>query len=101
MGIKDTSNKARIKMVPEWLADLRARVAQFDIFGLHLIDHPIAGLADEFAKFHDILEKASAKIEEMNKEKSPQVGQAGAGGAGGLPAGEGSVPTSGEAPPTA
>lgn len=71
MGIKQSSNQARIGMVNQWLADLKARVVQFDIFGLHLIDHPIAGLADEFAKFHDVIEKAEAKIIEAQKANLP------------------------------
>ncbi len=71
MGIKQSSNQARVGMVNQWLADLKARVVQFDIFGLHLIDHPIAGLAEEFAKFHDVIEKAEAKIVEAQKANLP------------------------------
>ena len=58
--LKDGAIKAVENSIPQCLGGLKGQVETFEVWALGLADHPISGLATEFAKFHEVLVKAEA-----------------------------------------
>ena len=68
-SIKDAAQKVLEQTFPSWLNDIKGKVEHFEIWSLGTIDHPISGLASEFAKFHELIVKALAKHDEHLAKK--------------------------------
>ena len=68
-SIKDAAQKVVEQQIPAILNNVKGALEAFEVFSLGTIDHPISGLASEFAKFHDLIVKALAKHDEQLAKK--------------------------------
>ena len=68
-SIKDAAEKVVEQQIPAILNNVKGALEAFEVFSLGVIDHPISGLASEFAKFHELIVKALAKHDEHLAKK--------------------------------
>ena len=86
MGSMDKDAQALQKqLIPTVLNNMKMELAKFKVFGLHLIDHPVSGLATDIDQLHAKIEKALAQLAPPATTAAPVPGA-------------GNVPVNGDAP---
>ena len=74
MSLREEGIKHREGAITQALQNMKQGLETLEVIGFRLLDHPIAGLAGEFERFHETIVKAEkAHAEHMTKKMQPVV----------------------------